>query len=358
MIYIIIAVFALLAQGILAAPLENGYALAPNASATSDEKEAAYQEARYRLLAAAGKYEHTPYRYGGIDKKGLDCSGFVYLSFLDALEIQVPRTTDGLYAWVEKITLEEAQPGDLVFFKTAGGKKISHVGILTGNGRFIHAASEGRKTGVIYSSLNEKYWARAYTGAGRALPSTEAAGSAGGGGALLTNAKNGYKERGLLIGAAAAPTWSLSFTSGKVIRGVASHLRAGAVVRPFNKQMILGAELRPEWDSALGVIRLPFTLSWGLDDKLRLFAGPALSFGSAALLVSGKTRAYTGGTTWFGAAGLTIAPFALKIASTDLAPYGEIAWQSYTNKSSDKNFSADFAAGFRFSTGLRLTWHI
>jgi len=122
--------------------------------------------------------------------------------------------------------------------------------------------------------------------------------------------------------------------------------------------MILGAEIRPEWDSALGVFRLPFTLSWGLSDRIRIFAGPVLSFGDAALSVSGKSRPYSGGTNWFGAAGITISPFAIKIARTDLAPYGELAWQSYYKKNNDINLGADFAAGFRFSTGLRLTWHI
>jgi hypothetical protein len=122
--------------------------------------------------------------------------------------------------------------------------------------------------------------------------------------------------------------------------------------------MIFGAELRPEWDNALGVFRLPITFSWGLNDKLRIFAGPALSFGSAALDVSGESRPYSGGTSWFGAAGLTFAPFMIKTARTDLAPYGEIAWQSYFNSGPDRNISADFSAGFRLSTGLRITWHI
>jgi probable lipoprotein NlpC len=44
------------------------------------------------------------------------------------------------------------------------------VGIYAGEGRFIHAASEGPKTGVIYSALDEDYWQRTYVGAGRFLP--------------------------------------------------------------------------------------------------------------------------------------------------------------------------------------------
>jgi len=360
---------AIFAGQLAAAPLDSGFAFAPKASASQAEKDAAYQEARSRLIAAATKYEHTPYRPGGIDRKGVDCSGFVFLSFLDALGVSVPRSADGLHSWVEKIPIENAQPGDLVFFRTTRTNKISHVGILTGNGVFIHSASEGPATGVIYSRLDEKYWARTYAGAGRAFPSTATTGNANTTGSAMGATGPGKRvkersqagksnEKGLLFGFAAAPTWNTYFADGNVLRGVAGHVRFGTVVRPLGIQMIFGAELRPEWDSALGVIRLPLTFSWGLDDRLRIFAGPALSFGNAALDVSGESRPYSGGTNWFGAVGLTFSPFAVRIARTDLAPYGEIAWQSYFNNSSDKNIGADFAAGFRFSTGLRLTWHM
>jgi probable lipoprotein NlpC len=370
MFMIIIALLVLFTGNLAAAPLESDFALAPKASASPGEKDAAYREARSRLIAAAAKYEHTPYRYGGVDRKGLDCSGLIFVSFHEAFGISVPRNAESLYSWVEKIPIDNAQPGDLVFFKTTRSNKISHVGILTGDGRFIHSASDGPVTGVIYSELDEKYWSRAYVGAGRAFPSTETGGSSGGSGLAGGNTgKKGavtankspagkQKEKGILLGLAAAPTWNTYFADGNVLRGAAGHVRFGAVVHPFTKQMILGAEIRPEWDSALGIFRLPFTLSWGINDRLRIFGGPAVSFGSAALDVSGKSRPYSGGTTWFGAAGLTFSPFAVRIAHTDLAPYGELAWQSYYNNSSNINIGADFAAGFRFSTGLRFTWHI
>jgi probable lipoprotein NlpC len=153
-----------------AAPLNNGFTLAPAAKSSPAEKTAASQEARQQVLAAAGKYEHTPYRYGGLDQRGLDCSGLVYVSYRDALGVSVPRNTWSLYSWVEKVSIEDALPGDLLFFITTGNGSISHVGIFVGDGRFIHAASEGPVTGVMYSSLDERYWSRTFAGAGRALP--------------------------------------------------------------------------------------------------------------------------------------------------------------------------------------------
>ena len=156
--------------GLSAAPLEGGFASAPRASATPEEKAAAFREARFRVIVDACKYERTPYRQGGVSKSGFDCSGFVYLSFYDALGVSVPRYSESLFQWAEEISIEEALPGDLLFFRTTSAGNISHVGIYLGSGRFIHAASEGSRTGVIYSNLNESYWTRTYAGAGRALP--------------------------------------------------------------------------------------------------------------------------------------------------------------------------------------------
>ena len=324
-------------------------------------------EARLRVISAAEKYEHTPYRYGGLDRRGLDCSGFVYVSFYDALGVSVPRDAWSLYSWAEKIAINEARPGDLVFFKTTGKGSVSHVGIWVGNGRFIHSASEGPATGVIYSSLDERYWSRTFAGTGRVLPEADI--SVGGRtGDNNQNEKKRTQDKrekrdksdksssNLLIGFAAAPTWNTTAINIGVIRGAVGQIRLGAEVKPFGQPMILGVEMRPEWDGALGVFRVPLTLSWGLNDKVRIFAGPVLSIGDSALTISGESRSYTGGTSWLGAAGITFAPFALKIARVNLSPYGELAWQSYFYDGNDKNLGADFAAGFRFSTGLSCNW--
>jgi probable lipoprotein NlpC len=361
---IFLTALALCVGRLSAAPLESGFALAPAASASPEEKAAAFGDARLRVLAAARTYENTPYRYGGLDRRGLDCSGFIYLSFKDALNIAVPRNAAGLYSWAEKIQIENARPGDLVFFKTDTNGSISHVGIYLGDRRFIHAASDGPKTGVIYSSLDERYWSQTYAGAGRALPEADVGGGTGSKGATMAKARKQKKESSkksagegrILMGIAAAPTWGTPFADSDVVRGVAGQFRLGAAVRPFGQPMIFGMEMRPEWDNVLGIFRIPLTLSWGINDKVRIFAGPALSFGDAALTVSGESRHYTGGTSWFGTAGITIAPFAIKIAGNDLAPYMELAWQSYFSDNNNKYLGADLAASSRFSTGIRYTW--
>jgi len=353
-----------------AAPLERGFAAAPSDNDSQAKKTAAYREARSKVVAAAGKYEKTPYRYGGVDRNGMDCSGLIYTSFREALAVTVPRTASALYSWVERITTDKLQPGDLVFFITGNTNAISHVGIFVGGGLFIHSASSGPVTGVMYSSLSESYWARTYAGAGRALPAANTGDSRNDTG-LAANPKvspskpepnrkkdsdNDDKNAHFLLGVAAAPSWGGILSEGNVVRGVAGQLRAGAEATIFGSDMIFGLEIRPEWDGTLGIFRIPVTLSWGKNDKLRFFGGPAFSFGNPVLHTSGGDRKYASGFKWFASAGVTAAPFAIKIADGQLAPYAELAWQSYFKTADKIELKPDLAAGFRLSTGLRYTW--
>jgi hypothetical protein len=126
-----------------------------------------------------------------------------------------------------------------------------------------------------------------------------------------------------------------------------------------DRPLSVGLEVRPEWDGDLDVFRLPLTLSLGVGDAIRIFAGPALSLGRAALSTSAGDRYYTGGTSWFGTAGITLAPLSFKLARGILSVYGEFAWQSYTAVSGQgENWVADMSAGLRISTGFCYTWTV
>lgn len=127
-------------------------------------------EKRERFINAAKSYLGTPYRYGGISKAGIDCSGLVYKAALDSGTAQLPRTAATIYRKAEQISDSQRERGDLVFFSANG--RISHVGIYLGENQFIHSASDGPKTGVIISRLSENYWKNHYYSAGRFLEST------------------------------------------------------------------------------------------------------------------------------------------------------------------------------------------
>lgn len=99
----------------------------------------------------------TPYRLGGLSKNGIDCSGFVYITFRNVLGIEIPRSTEYQSELGTPVSLQQLNVGDLVFFKTGLFKQ--HVGIYVGNQHFIHASTS---RGVMKSKLNSPYWSRHY----------------------------------------------------------------------------------------------------------------------------------------------------------------------------------------------------
>ena len=111
----------------------------------------------------------TPYRYGGnTPASGFDCSGLIGFVYRDAAGISLPRSTREISAMRLPSVLRSAlQPGDVLFFATAGGRSVSHAGIYVGEGRFVHAPSSGGT--VRLDSLSNSYWTRTYLSAKRIL---------------------------------------------------------------------------------------------------------------------------------------------------------------------------------------------
>lgn len=105
----------------------------------------------------------APYRYGGASPHGFDCSGLVYYSYRKA-GIRVPRTTRAQLRNAHRVPQGQLRPGDLVFFKL-DRRPVSHVGIYTGDNRFIHAPSSGRR--VSYTVMSDPYWQARFVAAGR-----------------------------------------------------------------------------------------------------------------------------------------------------------------------------------------------
>ena len=131
-------------------------------------------EARKQIAAQAKQYIGCPYRSGAIGPDAFDCSGLIYTVYRDAAGTQMPRSVKAIYSRAKIIKTNEAEVGDLIFFKTTGDGSISHVGIYIGKNQFIHAASDGNNTGVIISSLKERYYASSFAAIGRVIPSGRA----------------------------------------------------------------------------------------------------------------------------------------------------------------------------------------
>ncbi|KUY28527.1 C40 family peptidase [Elizabethkingia ursingii] len=122
-----------------------------------------------KLLRTAEDYMGTPYKFGGVTRSGMDCSGFITTVY-DSQDVALPRRSEDQSREGREISIKNVIPGDLLFFATSGGSRVSHVGIVhtirDGEVNFIHASTS---KGVMISSLNEKYWNKAYLSARRVL---------------------------------------------------------------------------------------------------------------------------------------------------------------------------------------------
>ncbi|MCK0132283.1 NlpC/P60 family protein [Flavobacteriaceae bacterium F08102] len=115
------------------------------------------QQTEKKLAEEYRKYYGVPYRFGGVDSNGFDCSGFVQTVYRDAFQIILPRTVKEMAKVGSKISKSRIKIGDLVFFRPS--RKYRHVGIYVGNNQFMHSSTS---QGIIKSDLDNVYWAKKY----------------------------------------------------------------------------------------------------------------------------------------------------------------------------------------------------
>lgn len=109
-------------------------------------------------------WKGTPYRLGGNNKKGIDCSGLVQAVYKNSFNMELARTANkqaesGFFVYRDALKV-----ADLIFFKT--GRKVRHVGIYIGDKQFMHASTS---KGVMISSLANIYWRGKYWQSRRVL---------------------------------------------------------------------------------------------------------------------------------------------------------------------------------------------
>jgi len=108
---------------------------------------------RKKIIDIAFSFLNMPYKLGGNGEKNIDCSTLTRLVY-EKVGLKLPQTSYSQYKEGEKISLSEALPGDLVFFKR--GIRVGHVGIYIGNDLFIHASDSQGKVSI--ASLNNEYF--------------------------------------------------------------------------------------------------------------------------------------------------------------------------------------------------------
>jgi len=122
-----------------------------------------------QLIANATENIGVRYRSGGTTKAGFDCSGLMICTF-NNFDIKLPRSSIEQSRIGTKVTSDEAQKGDLIFFRTNGRRHINHVGMIVevadGEIKFVHSSTHG---GVMISSTKEPYYTRAFSQVNRVL---------------------------------------------------------------------------------------------------------------------------------------------------------------------------------------------
>lgn len=120
-----------------------------------------------RLMEEANKYVGYPYVWGGSDPEtSFDCSGFVSYVFTNSGVYNTGRLgAKGLRSLCRNVPVDQAQPGDIVFFEGTMGDDvagITHCGIYVGNNMMIHCGSP-----IGYANLNDSYWKKHFHSFGR-----------------------------------------------------------------------------------------------------------------------------------------------------------------------------------------------
>jgi probable lipoprotein NlpC len=122
------------------------------------------------MTTEINRWSSARYRHGGMSVKGIDCSGFTYKVFRNALNYTLPRTSRAQALIGEEIDKENLEFGDLLFFysKSKGKRKrVNHVGIYIGDGNFVHSY---KRHGVGMNSLDNSYYAKHFAFAKRVDP--------------------------------------------------------------------------------------------------------------------------------------------------------------------------------------------
>ncbi|MEL7291061.1 MAG: NlpC/P60 family protein [Pseudomonadota bacterium] len=156
---------AMLTALLLGCSSQNSRELSQTASTPLSSEQ---QQLKHSLMKVYAQWEGAPYRLGGTSLNGVDCSAFVQATYQQALGYQLPRTTKDQVKVGKEISYQQANVGDLVFFKTS--PKVRHVGVYLGNKQFMHASTS---KGVIISRLDNPYWASKYWHVRRVSPSPE-----------------------------------------------------------------------------------------------------------------------------------------------------------------------------------------
>ncbi|MBR5966483.1 MAG: C40 family peptidase [Treponema sp.] len=331
-------------------------------------------EARKKIVAQSKQYIGCPYRSGAIGPDAFDCSGLIYTVYHDSAATQMPRSVKAIYSKAKIIKTDEAEIGDLIFFKTTGDGSISHVGIYIGKNQFIHAASDGNNTGVIVSSLKEKYYANSFAAVGRVIPSGRPAKEDVSDSvddeivaeedipdrddvldAVSSNEKPKSKSdnwySNIVFDATLFCDWNFFLPTRFMLNWRGISLETNARYAAWKFQPGVGTILR--YNHASKIFQMPIVFSMNVCDYVKIYAGPVINFGKPTFPDSDSKIK---GSFFPGILGVSFQTPKIKAGKVGISFVQDISYTVYNDSDGGAmSFHDSMATGLVFSSGVRVT---
>ena len=310
--------------------------------------------AREKFIMEAKSHIGASYEYGAVGPEVFDCSGLIYYSAQQALNLQLPRTAKALYSNIRIVSEVQREEGDLIFFKTTSSGQISHVGIYIGGGQFISAISDGPNSGVIVSSLNQPYWMDKYVATGQILPSgrdsTYIAQNDSSSKDITISLKDENFSDNFVFDFSTYVNWALVSPRQFAFQFRGVDIKLHAQYKKWKLSPGFGTIFRI--NTGLETFQLPLIFSLTLNDYVSFYAGPVFTFNDIKLIDSDKEIK---SSIFPGIIGFSFSTPSLVVGKTKIQAVQDISYTVYNNMDgSALSFIESISAGLVMYTGIKI----
>ena len=333
---------------------------------------------REKFVAESKKYVGCPYVYGATGPDSFDCSGLIYYVANQALGLQLPRTSKAMYSFCKVVPKEKMEEGDLLFFKTNNTASITHVGIYIGGSQFISAISDGPNSGVIISSLDQEYWKPKYVGCGQFLASgkdksssvkrnfdDEQSFNSSDSKTAKKSAQNSNTNfagssfynpdvdflDSLTFDGIVACGWSLFSPNEFMLKWRGLNFETNVRISKWVLEPGFGFGIR--YNYGIDVVQIPLMFSATLNDYVRFYAGPVITFGNPKML---STEKEISSSFFPGILGVTFSTPSFSISKAKVQIVQDVSYTVFNNPDNAAlSFVESAAAGFVMFTGIKVT---
>ena len=333
---------------------------------------------REKFVAESKKYVGCPYVYGATGPDSFDCSGLIYYVANQALGLQLPRTSKAMYSFCKVVPKEKMEEGDLLFFKTNNTASITHVGIYIGGSQFISAISDGPNSGVIISSLDQEYWKPKYVGCGQFLASgkdksstvkrnfdDEKSFNSSNSKTAKKSAQNSNTNfagssfynpdvdflDSLTFDGIVACGWSLFSSNEFMLKWRGLNFETNVRISKWVLEPGFGFGIR--YNYGIDVVQIPLIFSATLNDYVRFYAGPVITFGNPKMI---STEKEISSSFFPGILGVTFSTPSFSINKAKVQFIQDVSYTVFNNPDNAAlSFIESASAGIVMFTGIKVT---